>query len=109
MIHTIRAQPKVCAHAHAPSQSKNTHTIASSPVGPYSNHERRYGCSGVRERQDQSTNRSAQDTCRGLDFCRPCQPVTASEQLNDSTKVPTASWSIVVSNQHHVTKTGLLV
>ncbi|KRZ96832.1 hypothetical protein T08_9730 [Trichinella sp. T8] len=59
--------------------------------------------------QDQIANRSAQDTCRGLDLCRPCQPVTASEQLNDSTKGPTASWSIVVSNQHHVANTGLLV
>ncbi|KRY57457.1 hypothetical protein T03_2868 [Trichinella britovi] len=59
--------------------------------------------------QDQSANRSAQDTCRGLDLCRPCQPVTASDQLNDSTKGPTASWSIVVSNQHHVANTGLLV
>ncbi|KRY06679.1 hypothetical protein T12_6392 [Trichinella patagoniensis] len=59
--------------------------------------------------QDQRADRSAQGACRSLDFCRPCQPVTASEQLNDSAKGPTASWGIVVSNQHHVTNTGLLV
>ncbi|KRY06249.1 hypothetical protein T01_6358, partial [Trichinella spiralis] len=59
--------------------------------------------------QDQSANRSAQDTCRGLDLCRPCQPITASEQLHDLAKGPTSSWSVVVSDQYHVTDSRLLL
>ncbi|XP_003369076.1 hypothetical protein Tsp_04502 [Trichinella spiralis] len=57
--------------------------------------------------QDQSADRSTQDTCRGLDLCRPCQPITASEQLHDLAKGPTSSWSVVVSDQYHVTDSSL--
>ncbi|KRY64858.1 hypothetical protein T4B_14148 [Trichinella pseudospiralis] len=50
--------------------------------------------------QDQSANRSAQNTYRSLDLSRPCQPITASEQLHYS------SFSVVVSDQYHVPTRG---
>ncbi|KRY81009.1 hypothetical protein T4D_5275 [Trichinella pseudospiralis] len=48
-------------------------------------------------------------TPAAVDLSRPCQPITASEQLHDSAKGPTSSWSVVVSDQYHVTESRLLL
>ncbi|KRX15950.1 hypothetical protein T07_5213 [Trichinella nelsoni] len=57
--------------------------------------------------QDQSANRSAQDTCRGLDLCRPCQPITASEQLHDYPFAREQSWEFRFLFQLSCAKTSI--